>query len=122
MKKANHLAPFVNLLVILSLLSSIVCSYFNTGNTEPNKNEITITRKATSSASFIQLLSEGKEKEEENESDRNASTCLPLLFLITESLQFATASLPEHNVYNAPRSFGNATDIPLYLAKRTLLI
>jgi hypothetical protein len=122
MKKITRLASLINLLVVVSLLTSIVCSCFNTAGSQIQKQQTIVTKKSESSAtSYIQLLSEVKEKEEENESSRNASY-VPQIYLIAESLQLAFAGLPKDNIYDAPRSFGNATDIPLYLAKQTFLI
>jgi hypothetical protein len=65
-----------------------------------------------------QLPFEAKEKEKEGDSEVLSEAFVTVAcFIVTDSRTVETALL-----YSAPRSCGNVTNLPLYLAKRVLLI
>jgi preprotein translocase subunit SecG len=122
MKKINHLRSIAGILVVFFLFTSIVAGYLNTLQTPKEIRALSLDKKATSHSHSDTLLPyEEKEKENEEENRDNQNhfffICMagqPVLFTISAPQAFF--------LYNAPRSCGNATDIPIYLATRSLLI
>jgi hypothetical protein len=125
MKKVNHIRSLASTLVISFLFTAIVSTSFNTFTLSPVKHETVITKKTNAhSTSDTQLPYEEKEKEEENgpENESKSNHNRHIICLYWEAIPLTVATSQQYHFYNEPRAFRNATHIPLYLAKRTLLI
>jgi len=122
MRKVNHLTSIASLLVIFFLLAPIVCNFLAPPqSTKESKDHVVSKKASAASKSGIQFPYEEREKEEENGAAKSHDN-LFLIYLISESVYHYRAELYHYCSYNALRSCGNASSIPLYLTKRTLLI
>jgi hypothetical protein len=125
MKKVNHIRSLASTLVISFVFTAIVSNSFSNFTFSPVKHETVITKKTNAhSTSDTQLPYEEKEKEEENgsENESKSNHNRHVICLHWEAISFTVAIFQQYYFYNEPRAFRNATHIPLYLAKRTLLI
>jgi hypothetical protein len=123
MKRANKIKSFTCLMVTFFLLTSIVCNSFNLANQSRKVDHETYTHKShdRSTPSNSQLPYKEVEKEasdlfEELQKD------IEFIYLIIDPVCVSLGDPQAYALYNAPRSCGNATDVPIYLATRTLLI
>jgi hypothetical protein len=125
MKKVNHTRSLASMLVIFFVFTAIVSNALNAFPCNPVKHEAAIAKKTNGhSTSDTQLPYEEKEKEEENgpENENKSQHNRHLICLQGEILSLTIAVCQQYYFYHAPRAFWNATHIPLYLAKRALLI
>jgi len=108
--------------VILFLLTFIASRTISIINFNPGTKVLTVSKKTSPSSKSDTLLYEEKEKEKEEEnSDSAAHDLVAPLFIYKETVLFHPDTRTTQSYY-APRSCGDATDLPVYLAKRTLLI
>jgi hypothetical protein len=125
MKKVNHVRSLANTLVVFFVFTAIVSNSFSTFTWSPVSHETVITKKTNAhSTSDTQLPYEEKEKEEENgsENESKSNQNRHVICLHWEAIPLTVVISQQYHFYNEPRAFRNATHIPLYLAKRTLLI
>jgi hypothetical protein len=123
MNKVKHQVSFTNLMVVLLLLASIVCSNFNFSEHFAGNHQTIVTKKSeNSAASYAQLLCEEKEKEEEGISRHSSTSNLVLIYQICDLFSTSSPQIQLPCQYNSPSHCGETTNVPVYLAKRTFLI
>jgi hypothetical protein len=123
MNKVKHPVSFTNLLVVLLLLASIVCSNFNFSEHFVSNHQTIVTKKSdTSAAAYAQLLCEEKGKEEEGISRHSSTSNLVLIYQICDLFASSSPQIQLTCQYNSPSHCGETTNVPIYLAKRTFLI
>jgi hypothetical protein len=123
MKGANKMKSFTCLVVTSCLLISIVCNSFNLSGQVRKADQETYTQKTDdgSSPANAQLPYKEVEKEasdifEELQKDGD------VVYLIIDPIFVSLTDPQSYFLYTSPRSCGDATDVPIYLAIKTLLI
>ena len=122
MKKSNHIRLLASILVGFFLASSIVSDSLAAFRNADEFEGTVLTKKISPAHKWADLTFEEKEKEKENgfipEIQSNLFfidiTCVAELSTIAESSSY--------KIYDAPSACGNATNTPLYLATKSLLI
>lgn len=119
------MARIVVILFLFTFISSRTFSMINLS--QGLRGYLTVSKKSSSSPcsrSDVQLYEE-KEKEKEGEGENSEGTHFDLYFIsLAHELTFSATHEEAHVFlsYHAPPSCGDATDIPVYLAKRAILI
>jgi hypothetical protein len=122
MNKVKHPVSLTNLLVVLLLLASIVCSNFNFSEPCAGNHQTIVTRKSDISAgTYARLLCEEKGNEEDDISRHSSAGNLLLIYEIRYLFSCCSPQIQLTWQYNSPSHCGE-TNVPIYLAKRTFLI
>jgi hypothetical protein len=114
-----------NLLVVFFLFTWIVSNSLSTLTAYHDAHAFVVSKKAkTGTKSDTELPYEEKEseKEVENRTENKSQHHVLFVSLNHDAIQLAATLSSKYWAHNAPRFCGNAAGIPLYLAKRTLLI
>jgi hypothetical protein len=121
MRNVNHIRSFTIMVVVFLLFSSIITSACYAEHLPHTVCTELLTKKHnTHSQSGVEIPYEEREKEEETGPEKSRY----ILFVICyarQSLQPAPLSVL-YSLNTASRSCGYAFAVPLFLAKRTLLI
>jgi hypothetical protein len=122
MKEANKIKSFTCLLVTSCLLISIVCNSFNLSQGRKSDQE-TYTQKTDDGSSPANAQLPYKEVEKEaSDIFEELQKNIDVDYLIIDPIFVSFTDPHSYFLYNSPRSCGNATDLPIYLATKTLLI
>jgi hypothetical protein len=126
MKKGNHIRASAGILLVFFLFASILSITFSSLASRGQIQKVIVTKKSNShSSSEIQLPYEEREKEEESESDDERAERLNQNLVFIHSIHKSFLLFIEFRtviIYSAPLSCGSATNFPVYLFKRSLLI
>lgn len=121
MLSVNHIRSFIILAVVSLLLSSTVINAFYAGQL-PHSGcaELLVKKYNSHSPSVIEFTYEEREKEEDNGPEKSRQ----LLFIICDvSVSSQPAPLPAlYSLHTFSRSCGCAFAVPVFLAKKSLLI
>jgi hypothetical protein len=118
-----HIRSFTLLLIAIFSFSSVISACFSSYS-QSRKVQPTVFNKKTNdhSKADIQIAYEEREKEEETSSEDKSKTNLVFIYIISEELRLSFFTLRDYYIAGVPRFCGSAANIPLYLAKKTLLI
>lgn len=122
MKKSNHIRLLASILVGFFLVSSIVSDSLVALRSFYAFEGIAFTKKVSPTYKWSDVTFEEKETEEEKGFASEVHSNLFLIGFTGETELFTIAESSSYSIYDAPRACGNATNMPLYLATRSLLI
>jgi len=123
MTKANHIKLLSSILVVFFVISSIVSGSFAALRTFHEFPGLALTEQEGASCKWADVVIEEKEIEEENiESAPGLQGNLFFIGFTAVTETFTATAGSNYTLYNVPRACGNATNLPLYLATRSLLI
>lgn len=108
--------------MILFLCAFVAARTITILNFSPSPKAVILSQKTSTSSKTDALIYDEKEKEKEEE---NAEPGVQDFFIASFVPDLTLLSLQDKGTYQsyyAPRTCGDATDIPVYLAKRALLI
>ncbi|HEY5745095.1 MAG TPA: hypothetical protein VIU12_03370 [Chryseolinea sp.] len=122
MKRSNHIRLLASILVGFFLISSIVSDSLAALRDVYEFEGIALTKKVSPTCKWADLTFEEKETEEEKGFSPEVQSNLFFIGFTSEAELFTIAESSSRSIYDAPRAGGNATNMPLYLATRSLLI
>ena len=119
MKRSNHIRLLASILVGFFLVSSIVSDSLVALRNFYEFEGLSLTKKVSPAYKWADVTFEEKETEEEKGFVPEVHSNL---FFMGEPELFTVAESSFYSIYDAPSACGNATNMPLYLATRSLLI
>jgi hypothetical protein len=123
MKRVNQIKSFTCLLVTFCLLGSMVCNSFNLIDQIRKSDQTSYTQKTDGGSSPDNSQLPYKEVEKEaSDLFEELQKDIEFVYLISDPILVSSANPQSYSLYSAPRSCGNAADVPIYLAIKTLLI
>jgi len=122
MKKSNHIRLLASILVGFFLVSSIVSDSLVALRNFYEFEGIALTKKVSPTYKWTDVTFEEKETEEEKGFAPEVQSNFFFIGFTGEAELFTVAESPFNSIYDAPRACGNAANIPLYLATRSILI
>jgi hypothetical protein len=122
MKKSNHIRLLASILVGFLLVSAIVSNSLIALRSFYAFEGTGLTKKMSPTYKWADITFEEKEKEEEKGFAPEVHGNLFFIGFTGEAKLFTIAGSSSHSIYDAPSVCGNATNLPLYLATRSILI
>ena len=124
MRTISQMRQLSKIFMILFLFAFVSARTITILNFSPSPRAVVISQKTSTSSKSDTLIYDEKEKEKEKE-EENAEADVQEFSLACFVHGLTLFSLQDKGTdqsYHAPRTCGDATDIPVYLAKRALLI
>lgn len=122
MKKFRQLRIIAASLIALFLATAVSTNTFGNGD-DTSASSISFHQKGSASHSTDHSFPfEEKEKEMEDRSETNPGTLSDFFVCLVSTIANPSVEGTSGGAYDAPRSCGDATNLPLFLAKRTILI
>lgn len=116
MNRKNSILTLTSIVLVLFLFAPIAVRFLHTYLDSYSKTTGLTKSSSTSGKADTQMPCEEKEKEEGSD---NAIIGLPLIYILTEYIPFTAERVKKFPEVHMSGFYG---DVPLYLAKRSILI